>query len=170
MAGISERVGGEIKPEVYFLKYAFPCAFIAMQRGRINQATYRKLEKAAIEGEAFTFKELEKFFPAAVRRIFALNGKKGYKKWSIELIRDYFWNEHNKLIEAKGEDYKYAPASLCGLCKVLEAKVVSLKEGCAIVRFNDGKRRAVMTNLVGKLKPGSRVMVHYGYAVERFGR
>jgi hydrogenase maturation factor len=42
-----------------------------------------------------------------------------------------------------------------------------MKEGCAIVQFTNGKKRAVITNLVDKLRRGDRVMIHYGYAVER---
>jgi|WetSurMetagenome_2_1015567.scaffolds.fasta_scaffold417754_1 hypothetical protein len=167
MAKISERVGGALKPEAYFLKYAFPCAFIGMQRGRFDEATHLRLEKAAVSGKFLSFEELAKYFPPALRRIAALKKKTGHEKWDTALIRDYFWNEHNKIIDARGEGYKTAPPALCELCKVLEGQVISVKDGVAVVRFAGGKRRAVMTKLVGSLKKGDKVMVHYGYAVEK---
>jgi hypothetical protein len=172
MAAISKGVGGkavgEIKPEVYFLKYAFPCAFISLQRGKIDKKTYQKLEKGAVKGEELSFKELKKYFPAAFARIENLKSRKGYKKWDIDLIRDYFWNEHNVLIRQKKEDYKYAPKSLCDLCKVFKGRVVMADSADhAVVKLENGKKRAVMTKLTGKLSVGDKVMVHYGYAVER---
>ena len=146
MAKVSERVGevntrgaepagsaGVPRPEVYFLKYAFPCAFIGLQRGRFDKAIYRRLEKAAVGDGVLSFKEFAKYFPAAIRRISALKKRTGYKKWNAELIRDYFWNEHNKLIDAGEGDYKYAPESLRDLCKVIEGQVVSIKGEYAVV-------------------------------------
>ncbi len=157
----------EPSPEVYFLKYAFPCAFIAMQRGRIDKKTYRRLEKAASSGKVLSFDELAKYFPAAFRRIAALKKKNGHKNWDVELLRDYFWNEHNKIIAAGGEDYRSAPTALRDLCKVRKAQVIGLKGDCAVVVFSNGKKRTVMTQIAGRLKIGDMVTVHYGYAVEK---
>jgi hypothetical protein len=166
----ADKAGGtavKLSPEVYFLKYAFPCAFIGRQKGRIDEKTYLELEEAAIKGRAIAFSELAKYFPVAVRRISALARRKRLCVFDAAVIRDYFWKEHNKIIEAGEEVYKYAPTSLRELCKVMRGRVVSAKGGYAVVRFINGKIRPVVAKLVHGLKCGDRVMVHYGYAVEK---
>jgi hypothetical protein len=170
MAKVSKRVRKKSLtipvPEVYFLKYAFPCAFISLQRGRIDLKTYKRLERAACKNVVLPFKELEKYFPAAFERIKKLSKGRGYSKWNVQLLRAYFWKRHNDLIMSKEEDYEYAPKVLRDLCQVKKGKIISVFGGNAVVRFASGKTRAVMTSLVGDVFAGDEVMVHYGYMVE----
>jgi hypothetical protein len=151
--------------EVYFLKYAFPCAFITLQRGRLTQEEFDQLENAALNNEVLDRKWLEKIFVPAFRRMSRLAEEKKMEVWSHELMREYYYNRHNEIIDAREESYKYAPEILCELCKVLRAEVIGTNGENAVVKLPGGKKRPVM-NLCGKLKKGDKVMVHYGYAVE----
>jgi len=160
-------VPGGLSVEAYFLKYAFPCAFITLQRGAINQKTYDRLEKAAVRGDSLTRKELEKVFAAADRRMDILVRERGYKKWSFELVQDYYWKWHDRFIKDGEGSYRFAPKVLKELCRVLSGTVVRVRKEAAVIRFKGGKTRPVMTALTGPLKKGDKVIVHYGYAVEK---
>jgi hypothetical protein len=158
------KKSGELPIEVFFLKYAFPCAFITLQRGRLTQVEFDELENAAINNLIIERSRLEKIFVPAFRRMKKLAKKTGLDVWSKDLMKEYYHNRHNEIIEAKEESYKYAPLVLRELCKVMPALVVSEKDGSYVVQLENNKRRPVMS-LCGKLNKGDRVMVHYGYAV-----
>ena len=167
MAQIPKRKFQEMKIEAYFLKYAFPCAFITLQRGGIDQKTYDRLERAAVKGEVLPRDLLEKVFVAAFRRMEKLAKEKKCGVWNMDLIREYYWVAHNKLIRQGEGSYRFAPPALKKLCGILPASVEKVIGKTAVVKFKNGGRRPVMTDLCGRLKKGDRVIVHYGYAVEK---
>ncbi len=156
-----------MRVEAYFLKYAFPCAFITLQRGRISQAEFEMLERAAVNGEAVERGELERIFAPAIRRLKKLAEETGFEMWSRELVEEYYFKNHNQIIDEGEGDYGKAPKVLCELCKIFPAVVVSGSAGAVVVELPGGKLRAVNTGLTGALKKGDRVMVHYGYACEK---
>jgi len=151
--------------EVYFLKYAFPCSFITLQRGRISQKEFDEMEKAALEDKVLERKYLEKIFTPAFRRMKKLAEKKGMKVWSKKLMREYYWKHHNEIIDKRQESYRYAPAVLRDLCRIVSGVVKGMKGKYFLVLLETGKIRPVMS-LCGDLTTGERVMVHYGYACE----
>ena len=166
--------GGDLKPvrraepvEVFFLKYSFPCAFIAVQRGKLSQEEFLELEKAAIFGVPFPRGRLEEIFVPAFRRMRKLGAELGLEVWSQELMEEYYLRRHNKLIDVGDGAYADAPAVLRELCKVRPARVLRVGELGAVVKFDDGRTRAVMTDLVESVSVGERVVVHYGYVVEK---
>lgn len=155
-----------MSPELYFLKYAFPCAFITFQRGRISRSEFEKLEDAAVNNEVVLREDLERIFAPAMRRLKKLSKETGLEFWSRELLEEYYFKNHNKIIEEGEGDYGKAPAVLRELCKIFPATIESSQKDTAVAVLPDGKKRAVNTCLVGSLKPGDRVMIHYGYAAE----
>lgn len=155
-----------MRPEVYFLKYAFPCAFVILQRGKISQHEYEELERAAVTGVLVDREKLEKIFVKAFKRMKVLAVEMGVDMWSRELMQEYFWNRHNQIIDAGEGSYAHAPEILKELCRILPAKVEKVVGDNVVVRFENGKTRPVSIDLVGVLASGDRVMVHYGYAVE----
>jgi hypothetical protein len=163
----SKRLGQGLKVEAYFLKYAFPCAFITLQRGAIDLKTYKMLERAAVQGESLPRSMLEKVFAAADRRMDILVKEQGYEKWSMKLVRDYYWKWHDRFIKDGEGSYGFAPEIIKELCRVLPGTVVKVGKETAVVKLKGGKVRPVMTLLVGALKKGDKVMVHYGYACEK---
>lgn len=160
----------ELPLEVYFLKYAFPCSFVTLQRGRIDRREFEDLERAAINGQIIERSRLEKIFVPAFKRIKKLAKEMRVDVWSYEAMREYFIKKHNEIIDAGEESYAKAPPLLRELCKVREARVLKvIKESgnnVAVVNFSDGKNRSVLTDLVGPVKAGEVVTVHYGYIVE----
>lgn len=114
--------------EVYFLKYAFPCAFITLQRGRISQSEFEMLERAAIAGAVVARADLERIFAPAMRRLRKLAEKKGYEMWSRELVAEYYFTNHNRIIDEGEGDYGNAPEVLRELCKIFPAVVVRFEQ------------------------------------------
>lgn len=171
---VRENRGEELSVEDYFLRYAFPCSFITLQRGRISQGEYEELERAAHGDGSVTREKLEKIFSPAIRRMKKLALEKGMRMWSMELLRAYYWKRHNEIIEAREESYAHAPEVLCELCRIVEGVVVGAPgvgdvDRAWVVKLSNGKTRPVMS-LCGLLKVGDRVMVHYGYACEKISR
>ena len=151
--------------EVVFLKFAFPCAFIALQRGRITREQFNTLEDAAVNNKVLGRGDLEKYFSPAFRRMKRLAVKKSLKVWSRELMEEYYLTEHNRIIDEGVEDYGSAPPVLKELCKVISGGVTNVRGSTARVGLDNGKTRAVNLDLVGPVGKGERIFVHYGYAV-----
>jgi hydrogenase maturation factor len=160
-----------MKTEVYFLRYAFPCTDIRLQQGRITQKEYDYLMNAAVNQETVKRDDLERIFFRAFEEIEQMAKKKKTDKWDYEIIKDYFYHEHNKIIDMGKGIYKIWPESLRELSKVFRAKVIDKKqEKFLVVEYNNGKeikKRNVLNFFVPEANINDAVMIHYGYAVEK---
>ncbi|MBS3147183.1 hypothetical protein J4471_05830 [Candidatus Woesearchaeota archaeon] len=154
-------------PEIYFLKYAFPCSFIIKQRNEISQSEYNLLEESAIRDIKLSRKFLEKIFFRAFERIDKVAADLNKDRWNLEVIKEYFINRHNDIIEQGMYSYAQAPESLKNLCKIHTGKVIDISREYLIVEYEQDKHRPVLSSLVKKVKKGDFVTIHYGYAVER---
>ena len=75
---------GKMLPEVYFLRYAFPCARVLVDfRKTISEKEYEDMQKAVENDEPMPREYLEKVFHKAI------DGMKCIDKdcWNIETIR-----------------------------------------------------------------------------------
>ena len=156
-----------MSPELYFLRYAFPCAFLKLQQGKLSKKSYDSMHEAVLEKKRILRSTLLKIFPLALGHIELIAGKKKIDKWSVEAIREYFWEKHDDVIESGEGLYANAPRVLCELCRVAPAEVLRKGGNWAVVKFADGRKRSVLTELIQCLRKGDRVMVHYGYIVEK---
>jgi len=165
----------KMKPEILFLKYAFPCSMVLMQRKEITQKTFYALEKAAINNQQVKRKLLEKIYFRAITRMKALAKEKNKNYFSEEVVREYFTKRHNQLLDGmfqnftdKGIDIdSRAPSALKQLCKVFRAKIIRKCKGYYIVKYSNKKTRPVLSDLLPKAEVGDIVTIHYGYAVEK---
>ncbi len=154
-----------MKVENYFLRYAFPCAFVIKQRGEINQQEYDRLFDIAVNNKEIKKEELEKVFFKAFNYINELAKEKNIDKWDFEVIKEYFLKRHNELIDQGRDMYKDAPKTLKELSKVEEAEIINKKDNILEVKFND-KKRFVSNVFVPEAEVGNKVRIHYGFAVE----
>ncbi len=154
-----------MKPEVFFLKYAYPCAFIILQRKEITEKELEELEYAAVNEIALPREKLEKIFFRAFKRISQLAEELNKNKWDLEVIKEYFLNRHTELVEQGFEMESNIPKTLKELCKIHKAKVVERKKNLLVVKYN-GRTRTVMNILTPSVRIGDTVTIHYGYAVE----
>lgn len=151
--------------EKYFLRYAFPCAFVIRTRNEIDDAAYSELEDAAVKGKLIERERLEKIFHKAFAELSRIAKEKGKGKWDPSVIRHYFLNEHNKIIDRREGSYKEFPPALCELSKVLVGEIIEKSNDVLSVKIK-GKTRKVLNHFVQEAKEGDKVTVHYGYAVE----
>ncbi|HLC65684.1 MAG TPA: hypothetical protein VJI46_06195 [Candidatus Nanoarchaeia archaeon] len=151
-----------MEPEILFLRYAFPCAFILRTRGKISARDYGRLEYAAKHGKKLPQAFLEKSFPKAIEKLRIVAN--GQNIWNCGTIRKYFINRHNSMIDDNLFSWKNAPSSLKELCKVKKARVMEKKGRVLVAKY--GKSARPVFNLCNA-KPGDYVMIHYGYAVEK---
>jgi hypothetical protein len=160
--------------ENFFLRYAYPCAYIILQRKEITQHELDELENIAINNLPISKERLEKIFYKAFEFIDLLAEEQGKERWDPEIIREYFYSYHNKMIDKGIGIYATAPPMLKELSRVDKVKVTAKKDDVLTVEFlgNDKKirKRNVLNHFVPDAEEGSTITIHYGYAVELLGR
>lgn len=159
-----------MRVESFFLRYAFPCAQIIVQRGELSEEKYKSLENAAINNKPLPRTELERIFHRAFEFIERLARRMHKDKWDIEVIREYFYNDHNRSICSGEGVYKIAPDMLKDLSMVHISKVIDRNDDVLTVEYTNlhgsKAQRNVFATFVPKAKVGDKVRTHYGYAVE----
>jgi len=108
--------------------------------------------------------ELEEIFRDAIRIIKSFAKRENI--WDIEVVRKYWREEHNRVIEGRQDIYSTATDLECELCKVYETQVVSAEREYLKVRINN-KEKKVRALLIPDAKAGERVTIHQGYAIEK---
>ncbi len=152
-------------PELYFFKYAFPCAHLKLERGDIGQEEYNELKNQFLSNNPPNKEILEKIFAPGFVFIKKLASQMNKDHWDIEVLKEYWENYHNKIIENEEGDYKNFSESLKDLCRIHLAEVIDKKGDNLVVRYKD-KVRVVFNSLTPHAKPGDRVKIHYSYAIE----
>ncbi|MFH0970465.1 MAG: HypC/HybG/HupF family hydrogenase formation chaperone [Candidatus Diapherotrites archaeon] len=155
-----------MKPEILFVKYAFPCAFILRERNEITEEELSMIEQAALHEKILPRDFLERVFFRAFNRIDRLANEMKKRRWDYEVIHSYFVSRHNEIISNGSEAYEHAPDSLRELCKVYSAKIQSIQDTTLVVKYGD-KIRPVCGEMIPFPKIGENVTIHYGYAIER---
>lgn len=146
-----------MQPETYFLRYAFPCARVLVDiRKRITEEEYKKLEHAVQTDEAISRETLEQIFPKAIQGLKKI--RKDY--WTIETIKEYFWNRHEEAISTD------LPPMIQRLCQVKKGALVQQIGNAFKANLGNNDVRYVYA-LYPNAKAGDNAMIHYGYAVEK---
>lgn len=159
---------GELSPEQYFLRYAFPCAHVLCDQGRMTEEDYVLLQKLARIGGDITFNQLEEFFPAAFKRIHEVADKEGKDPHSLAIIKQYFLHDHQEYIDAGDGMYAKMPKSFGEFCKVKKLKVLDKKFLNDELFLRVGDERWVRAPFFkeDRIKVGDTVTVHHAFAVE----
>jgi len=157
-----------MKPEQYFFRYAYPCSENLVMLKKITDKEKKELEIKFLKNQCPSRKELEKYYSAAFERIKKVAKAMKRKPWDIDVMREYFIDEHNRVIERNEGNYKLLPKSMKAICKVYIGEVVERKGNILTLEINDkGKKtkRKVLDNSLNA-KKGDKVTVHYGFAIE----
>jgi hydrogenase maturation factor len=147
--------------EHYFLRYAFPCAYIVKNLGEIDEDEFEFLKDCAINLKPISKDRLEKIFYRAFEKI----SKYTKEYWDIVVMEKYFKEWHNQEIDKGVGYYATAPAHIKKLSKVYKAKILDKKFNTFLVEYPEGQRR-VFDDFVKDAQVGDFVFIHFGYAVE----
>jgi len=153
-------------PERYFFKYAFPCAFLKLERKEITKKEYDEMEKKFCNGDSINKKNLERIFEPAFRRIKLLSERMKKDYWNINAIKEYWLNEHNKLIDKNDSGWAEQTGRFKDLCKIHKAEIIEEKANSIVVKYGSRKRE-VYNVLVPDAKKGDTVTIHFSYAIEK---
>jgi hypothetical protein len=154
-------------PEEFFMKYSFPCAHVLLQTGTITQEQHDELGISFLKKEFPSKQEIEKYFTSAFRRIKMLAKEMNIQDyWDIRVLKEYWHNYHNKMIEQGEGNYSKFPESFCDFCKTHIAEVVQiLPENFILIKYNN-TQRPVSKDYVQDVKIGDKVRIHHAYAIE----
>jgi len=147
-----------MKPEIFFLKYAFPCSFILLLRKEITKEEQEIVYRSVKDGKLhLPKKDIERIFWRPMKFIKSIS--------DLEAVQKYWRFDHNKHIKEKRfQDFE---EKFEKLCMVIPCEVLDSTEKRAIMRseFLDGivelKRDFV------DVKPGNKVTKHYDYICEK---
>ena len=168
-------------PEQYFFKYAWPCTEVILADKRISQQRFNDL-KYAIENDITPSREvLEETYKVAFANLKELAARMSAERnqqinyWDMEVIRKYFTEEeHNMLIDSEKAFFSRFPPSVRDLCKIHTAVIDKIETiaGKVIVfvsyQINDKKIERRCINIYNlKLNPQDKVIIHYGYIIEK---
>ena len=148
--------------ERYFFKFAFPCAQVKLKLGSLTKEKYDKLEQTFLQNGTPTKEELEKTFPPAFRRIKKLSDD----YWNPEIIKKYWEQNHNEVIDQGDGMYGIASEEFRDLCKIHTAEILKIDGDKLIVMYNN-KTRTVSNFLIPNATIGDKVRIHFAYAIEK---
>jgi len=146
-----------MEPEIFFLKYAFPCSFVLLSRGEINQKEHKLLYKSAKEEKLYLpIEKIEKIFWRALEFVGSIS--------NLNSVQRYWWFDHNKFLKFK---FKSIGNELMKECFVIPCRVVSISEKKVRVKSS-------FLDEIVELKPdfvdvrlGDKVTKHYDYLCEK---
>jgi len=147
-----------MKPEIFFLKYAFPCSFNLLLRKEITKEKQELLYKSVKEEKLhLPKKEIERVFWRPMKFIKSIS--------DLKRVQRYWRFDHNKHI--KQEEFQNFEEKFEKLCMVIPCEVLDSMENRAIVRseFFDGTMK-LKKDFVD-VKPRDKVTKHYDYICEK---
>ena len=147
-----------MKPEIFFLKYAFPCSFVLLSRDEINKKEHELLYRSAKEEKLYLpIDKIKKIFWRALEFVGSISDLNSGQK--------YWWFEHNKYLKLK--KFKNIGNELIKECLVIPCRVVSVSEKKVRVKsqFFD-KTMELKTDFVD-VRLDDKVTKHYDYVCEK---
>ncbi|MBM3234051.1 hypothetical protein FJZ19_03065 [Candidatus Pacearchaeota archaeon] len=155
-------------PEAVFFRYSAGCAYQLFNLGRITKQDYDEIKNFRARGEIPDRAFLEKVYPVAIERIKRLATSLGRDYWSIEIIKKYFLEEHNRVIDRGEGYYAQAPDVIKELCKVRVGIVTGKEDRGFIVYTVDfgGREEKVVGKYLPNAKKGDKISAHWKEAVD----
>jgi len=147
-----------MKPEIFFLKYAFPCSFVLLLRKEITKKEYDLLYKSVKEEKLYLTKEkIEKIFWRPMKFLKSIS--------NLDEIQKYWRFDHNFYLNKK--EFKDLKEVLLEHCLVIPCEVVKVKKGKAMVKSPFLKEETVLKTDFVNVKTRNKVTKHYDFICEK---
>ena len=155
----------EVSPERMFFMYAFPALAGCSSA---SEEKIRGLEKLLISGGAPSWDELNELVPTAIQRKNRVAKGKRLELESVDAVKEYWWVEHNRIINSGEEGYADSPSHAREACKVSFVEVVGLESDAEkIVYYNKRGDEMRALTYFSDLEVGDFVTLHLGRVVEK---
>lgn len=153
-----------MKAERLFFMYAFPALETCSS---VPREKIKELEKILLFGHSSpNWNELEELVPRAIQRLDRMAEREGLEPRSYEAAKKYWWEEHNRIIDAREDGYDDAPSHACEACKVSFVEVSGV-DSDEIHYYNVGGENRIARTYFSDLEVGDFVTVHLGRVVEK---
>jgi hypothetical protein len=147
-----------MKPEIFFLKYAFPCSFVLLSRGEIDSKEHKLLYKSTKEEKLYLpIENVEKIFWRALEFVGSIS--------DLNSAQKYWWFDHNKHLKTK--KIKNLDEKLLKECMVIPCEVISVSEDRASVKSPFLSKIIELKTDFVDVRPGDKVTKHYDYLCEK---
>jgi len=147
-----------MKPEIFFLKYAFPCSFVLLLRKEITKREQDLLYKSAKEEKLYLTKDkIEKIFWRPIRFLKSIS--------DLDEIQKYWRFDHNFYLKKK--EFKDFEEVLIEHCLVIPCEVVKVKKNKAEVKSSFLKKNVELKSDLVKVRIGDKVTKHYDFISEK---
>jgi hydrogenase maturation factor len=147
-----------MKPEIFFLKYAFPCSFVLVLRKEIAKKEHKLLYESTKEEKLYLSKDrIEKIFWRPMKFLGSIS--------DMRMIQKYWRFDHN--IYLKKNKIKDFEDVLIEHCLAMPCEVVSVKKNEAVVKSPFLKNEVSLKTDFVNVKPGNKVTKHYDYICEK---
>lgn len=153
----------EVSSNRFFFRYAFTALASCSSA---SEDEIKDLESILISGGAPSWKRLEELVPTAIQRLNRMAEREGLDPRSPEASKKYWWEEHNRIINAGEDGYGEVSHELSEPCKVSFVEVVDFKDGKIIYYGKKGEDKRALTYFKD-LEIGDFVTVHLGRVVEK---
>lgn len=154
-------------PEQYFLMYAFPCSESKLHNKIITPEEYKNLESMFINKESPKREILQRVYAPACKDIKKYAQKLSKNPWDLELLQEFWHEEHNKIIDRGEGDYALIPEVLKEHCKVKIGEVVKIVDAHTLLVKIGEKQQPVINQLIPDIKVSEKIRIHQAYAIER---
>lgn len=148
-----------MKANFKFFIYAFPAmdGCCGMEERELNG--YLEM---ILNGKAPREKELDELFPAAQMR----REEKYSDYWNFSNTENYWWVEHNRIIDAGGKGYEDADKEQKEDCKVKFWEIEEIENKIVRLKNNRGEKIKAFNYRNLELNTGRYVTTHKNHVIE----
>jgi len=147
-----------MKPEILFIKYAYPCSFVLLSRKEITKKEHNLLYKSAKDEKLYLpIEKIESIFWRAMEFVGSIK--------NMQAVRKYWNFEHNKILRL--EKIKILDEKLFKECMIIPCEVVSVGKNNATVKSEFFEGYINLKNDFVDVKTGDKVIKHYDYVCEK---
>lgn len=143
-----------------FLKYAFPCGQVLVNRGNISQEFHDEIKEAIVKNKELK-EEYIKPFKVALFFLSEVAKKQGKDLIDEEVIHGYYFKRHDDVVKWRAE---VKPDVIVDLCRVKPGKILSINKE-ATVETPIGILE-IKLDFIPDVEVGDFITVHYDYGCE----